>query len=166
MTEPVPITRADCTSAELHDLASECKSAPQARRLRAIALVLDGWPRSQVGRALGTTAQLVRDWVVRYKKPGELLRPPPAEPAVARPALEGAGLPARGADPAPLPLEHVAEAAPGEPLEAEIVVPVRERVPAAALVRLGESHRHVGEAKAPRSGAENARFAVHVCVIT
>ena len=72
MTAPVPITRADCTSAELHDLASECKSVsvPQARRLRAIALVLDGWPRSQVGRALGTTAQSVRDWVVRYNSRG------------------------------------------------------------------------------------------------
>ena len=65
MTAPVPITRVDCTSVELHDLARECKSAPQARRLLAIALVLDGWPRSQVARALGTAAHraAVASWV-------------------------------------------------------------------------------------------------------
>ena len=31
MIAPVPITRADSRSVELHDLASECKSVPQAR---------------------------------------------------------------------------------------------------------------------------------------
>ena len=69
----------------------------------------------------------------------ELQSAAPADPAIPGTALEGAELPAGEADPMSPPLEHVSQSPSGEALEAELVVSVRQRIPAAALLRFGEA---------------------------
>ena len=71
MSAPVKITRADCTSAELHRLADCCKCPRQARRLRCVAMVAAGGTgRGEAAAAHGTTRQSVRDWILRYNRDG------------------------------------------------------------------------------------------------
>ena len=80
-------------------------------------------------------------------KPAELLLLCPADPAVPRPALECTRLPAGKADPLAPPLEDVAQAPASKPLEAEVMMPVCEPVPAPALLRPRETHDNLPEAK-------------------
>jgi hypothetical protein len=42
MSAAIPITRLDRTASELRSFASKCGDGPQVRRIRAIALVLEG----------------------------------------------------------------------------------------------------------------------------
>ena len=56
----ISITHNDCTSDELHRLASMCKNARHSRRFRAVAMVLDGVCRGEVAAAHGTTVQSIR----------------------------------------------------------------------------------------------------------
>ena len=72
----------------------------------------------------------------------------PADPAVAVPALEGTGLPPGKRDPQPAPFDDVAQAASGEALEADVMVPVDRRIPLHAFVRLCEADHDIGERKA------------------
>ena len=70
MTAPVPITWTDCTPAQLHSLAISCKSCSMARRLTAIAVILQGASRSAAAKALGVTVRSVGNWVARYNAGG------------------------------------------------------------------------------------------------
>ena len=70
MSAPVKITRTDHTAEQLHQFANKCKDARQARRLRAVANVIDGATRGKAARAAGTTPQTLRDWVIRYNEQG------------------------------------------------------------------------------------------------
>lgn len=70
MTAPLSITRSDYTVQALHTLADRSKDAREARRLRAVAMVLAGDARRVVAQAQGTTVQSVRDWVVRFNAGG------------------------------------------------------------------------------------------------
>lgn len=51
-------------------LARLTKSAPQARRLLALAQIYDGGSRSDAARIGGVTLQIVRDWVMRFNFSG------------------------------------------------------------------------------------------------
>lgn len=64
------ITRRDFTSDELRTAARRCKNTRQARRLLAIALVLEGACRQDAARAAGMDRQTLRDWVHRYNALG------------------------------------------------------------------------------------------------
>lgn len=66
----VSITRADLTSPELHLAAGRTKDARAARRIRAIALVLEGINRTTAARTCGMDRQTLRDWVHRYNAEG------------------------------------------------------------------------------------------------
>ena len=66
----ISITHGGCTSEELHRMASVCKSVRHSRRIRAIAMVLDGVCRSEIAEAQGTTVQSIRDWVLRFNAHG------------------------------------------------------------------------------------------------
>ena len=62
--------RTDFSSRELRRLATRVKDAAQARRLLAIAAVLDGATREDAGKIGGMDRQTLRDWVIRFNDQG------------------------------------------------------------------------------------------------
>lgn len=66
----VEITRLDMSPAELRREAARLKDARAARRVLAIALVLEGSDRTHAAKACGVDRQTLRDWVHRYNAEG------------------------------------------------------------------------------------------------
>ena len=66
----VAITRTELDSTGLRAAAAGSSDAKQARRLLALAMVLDGHPRSLAAQAGGMDRQTLRDWVHRYNEHG------------------------------------------------------------------------------------------------
>jgi transposase len=66
----VAITRLDMVPAELRREASRLKDARAARRVLAVALVLEGADRTHAATACGMDRQTLRDWVHRYNGEG------------------------------------------------------------------------------------------------
>src|SRR5271157_6412982 len=62
--------RTDYSSKDLRSLARRVKNAGQARRLLAIAAVLDGSSREQAAKIGGMDRQTLRDWVIRFNAQG------------------------------------------------------------------------------------------------
>jgi transposase len=62
--------RTDYSSGEVRRLALRAKDARQARRLLAIAAVLDGSSREEAARLGGMDRQTLRDWVIRFNEQG------------------------------------------------------------------------------------------------
>ena len=62
--------RTDYTSGEVRRLARRAKDSAQARRLLAIAAVLDGSTREEAARVGGMDRQTLRDWVIRFNDEG------------------------------------------------------------------------------------------------
>ena len=62
--------RADYTAGEVRRLAKRAKDAAQARRLLAIAAVLDGASRADAAKIGGMDRQTLRDWVIRFNDQG------------------------------------------------------------------------------------------------
>ena len=60
----------DFTSEEVRQLAKRAKDSSQARRLLAIAAVLDGESRQDAAKAAGMDRQTLRDWVIRFNEKG------------------------------------------------------------------------------------------------
>jgi transposase len=76
----VKVTRMDHTAAELRLLAARSWNAAQARRMLAIAMILDGASRADAARQAGMQRQTLRDWVHRYNEgsiEGLVSRPAP-----------------------------------------------------------------------------------------
>jgi transposase len=76
--------RTDFSSQELRRLATRVKDAAQARRLLAIAAVLDGSSREQAAKIGGMDRQTLRDWVIRFNAQGPdglINKPSPGAPA-------------------------------------------------------------------------------------
>ena len=70
MSAAVKITRRDHTPAELRAIAAKSRDAAQARRLLAIAMILEGASRLDAARQAGMDRQSLRDWVHRYNAAG------------------------------------------------------------------------------------------------
>jgi transposase len=70
MAMTIAITRLDLTSADLRQAARQTEDANAARRMLAIALLLDGWSREAAAEACGMDRQTLRDWVHRYNASG------------------------------------------------------------------------------------------------
>jgi transposase len=70
MSTAVAITRLEHTPAELRASAAKSNDAAMARRLLAIAMVLQGTSRLDAARQAGMDRQTVRDWVHRYNEAG------------------------------------------------------------------------------------------------
>jgi transposase len=70
MGAPLEITRTEYTSAELRAICGRCRDGAQVRRLLALALVLEGHPRSEAAALNGMDRQTLRDWVHRYNADG------------------------------------------------------------------------------------------------
>jgi hypothetical protein len=66
----VMVTRTDLSATALRALARRAGDVAQARRLLAIASVLDGASRTDAAKAAGMTRQTLRDWVHRYNEEG------------------------------------------------------------------------------------------------
>jgi transposase len=62
--------RDDYTADQLRRLAGQTKNAAQARRLLALAAVLDGASRAEAARGGGMDRQTLRDWVIRFNERG------------------------------------------------------------------------------------------------
>jgi transposase len=70
MGKAVSITRTEQSAPELRSQAARCDDAEQARRLLALAMVLDGASRDDAARMTGMDRQTLRDWVHRYNAEG------------------------------------------------------------------------------------------------
>ena len=70
MSRAIAITRTDMTGKELRAAASRSRDARAARRMLAVALVLEGASRTAAARAGGMDRQTLRDWVIRYNEGG------------------------------------------------------------------------------------------------
>ncbi len=66
----VEITRDDLTSGELRQAAVRTSDSDAARRMLALALVLDGKERTEAAESCGMDRQTLRDWVHRYNAGG------------------------------------------------------------------------------------------------
>src|SRR5499426_3105420 len=74
MGHAIPV-RTDYSAGEVRQFAQRAKDAEQARRLLAIAAVLDGASREEAARIGGMDRQTLRDWVIRFNEqgPGDLI---------------------------------------------------------------------------------------------
>jgi transposase len=70
MGAAISITRAEHSAAALRSAAASTDDAAQARRLLAIAMILDGASRDAAARQTGMDRQTLRDWVHRYNESG------------------------------------------------------------------------------------------------
>jgi transposase len=70
MPAAVSITRQDYTAAELRREAKRTDDADVARRMLALALVLEGKPRGDAAISCGMDRQILCDWVHRYNAEG------------------------------------------------------------------------------------------------
>jgi transposase len=70
MAMTVAITRLDLSVAELRSAAAQTQDAKAARRMLAIALVLEDWSREAAAEACAMDRQTLRDWVHRYNELG------------------------------------------------------------------------------------------------
>jgi transposase len=66
----IAITRADLTASELRSAAAKSRDAQAARRMLAVALVLEGVDRKTAAETCGMDRQTLRDWVHRYNSEG------------------------------------------------------------------------------------------------
>jgi transposase len=70
MGKAVEVTRDDLTAAELRGAAAKCTDGAQVRRILALAMVLEGRPRTEAAILNGMDRQTLRDWVHRYNEAG------------------------------------------------------------------------------------------------
>jgi putative transposase len=77
MGQAIPL-RTDYMAGEVRRLAKRAKDAAQARRLLAIAAVLEGSSREEAAKIGGMDRQTLRDWVIRFndRGPGGLVNIP------------------------------------------------------------------------------------------
>lgn len=66
----IEITRKDMTSAQFRAAAGKTRDARAARRMLALALVLEGADRTTAAATCGMDRQTLRDWVHRYNAEG------------------------------------------------------------------------------------------------
>ena len=70
MTTAITITRDDLDAAGLRRAARRSRDVAAARRMLALALVLEGASRTEAAQSAGMDRQTLRDWVHRYNEEG------------------------------------------------------------------------------------------------
>src|SRR3954452_1095338 len=100
----VAITRKGLDAGELRREAGRCRDARAARRMLALALVLEGASREAAARYAGMDRQTLRDWVHRYNAEGrdglrDRRRPGPSPRLTPGQEAELAAAVERGPDP-------------------------------------------------------------------
>ena len=101
----VAVTRLELDASDLRRLATRCRDAKAARRMLALALVLEGHAREAAARHAGMDRQTLRDWVHRYNAEGlaglrDRPHPGPAPRLTPEQLKELATIVANGPDPA------------------------------------------------------------------
>src|ERR1700758_1925664 len=101
----IEITRKDLTAKELRAASAKASDAKAARRILALALVLEGSDRKKAAESCGMDRQTLRDWVHRYNAEGlaglRSRKPPgPSSKLTAQQETELAALVEAGPDPA------------------------------------------------------------------
>ena len=101
----VRILRLDLTAKDLRAAAGREKDSSAARRMLALAMVLDGVDRKSAAESCGMDRQTLRDWVHRYNAEGldglhDLKTPGPRPKLTAEQQAELAKLVEAGPDPA------------------------------------------------------------------
>ena len=66
----VAVTRLDLSASELRQASARSKNASAARRMLALALVMEGTDRTTAARSCGMDRQTLRHWVHRYNTDG------------------------------------------------------------------------------------------------
>jgi len=66
----VEITRTELSAADLRLAATRSRDADTARRMLALALVLEGRSRKEAAESCGMDRQTLRDWIIRYSEEG------------------------------------------------------------------------------------------------
>jgi transposase len=66
----VEVTRREMDAGQLRAAAARTADVRQARRILAIAMVLEGHPRLLAAQAAGMDRQILRDWLHRYNAEG------------------------------------------------------------------------------------------------
>jgi transposase len=66
----VAVTRLELDAGDLRREAQRCRDAKAARRMLALALILEGASREDAARHAGMDRQTLRDWVHRYNAEG------------------------------------------------------------------------------------------------
>src|SRR3954463_8342369 len=69
MSQAIPV-RTDYSAGEVRQFAKRAKDVAQARRLLAIAAVLDGASWEDAAKIGGMDRQTLRDWVIRFNEQG------------------------------------------------------------------------------------------------
>ena len=105
MSGAVRIIRLDLTAKDLRAAAGREKDGSAARRMLALAMVLDGVDRKSAAESCGMDRQTLRDWVHRYNAKGlrglhDLKTPGPKPKLTAEQQAELAKLVEAGPDPA------------------------------------------------------------------
>src|SRR3954469_1847326 len=100
----IAITRHEPGAGELRREAGRCRDARAARRMLALALVLEGGSRAEAARAGGMDRETLRDWVHRYNAEGlaglsDRRRPGPRPRLTPEQAAELEDVVERGPDP-------------------------------------------------------------------
>ncbi len=70
MTQAIEIRRDDLSAADLRAASAKAGSVAAARRMLALALVLEGADRTTAAKSAGMERQTLRDWVHRYNGEG------------------------------------------------------------------------------------------------
>jgi transposase len=105
MSGGIAITRTEHTAGQLRRAARRTDDAHAARRMLALALVMEGKSRSEAASSCGMDRQTLRDWVHRYNSLGleglsDRLAPGPKPKLSAAQEQEVAELVRQGPDPA------------------------------------------------------------------
>lgn len=66
----IALTRLDFSASQLRHASAKSKNAAAARRMLALALVMEGSDRTSAARRCGMDRQTLRDWVHRYNADG------------------------------------------------------------------------------------------------
>jgi transposase len=156
----VAITREGLDAGELRREAGRCRDARAARRMLALALVLEGASREAAARCAGMDRQTLRDWVHRYnaegieglrdrRRPGPRPRLTPAQEAELAAAVD------QGPDPDRDGVVRWRRIDLRALIETRFAVRLHERSVGKVLRRLGFARPPVGAPQAPaeRSGS-------------
>jgi transposase len=141
----VVITREEHTAEGLRGRAAAARTPEAARRMLALAFVLEGWTRARAAAACGMERQTLRDWVHRYNAEGieGLYDRVPAGPSprlTAAQEAELAGIVERGPEPERDGVVRWRQVDLRRVIEKRYGVSYHERSVGKLLARLGFAH--------------------------
>jgi transposase len=154
----IKILRSDHTASDLRREAAKTRHADQARRLLALALVMEGASRTDAATACGMDRQTLRDWVHRYNALGidglvDRKAPGPVPRLTAQQEAELAQIVERGPDIADDGIVRWRRVDLRDVIAARFGVALHERTVGKVLDRLGFSHMSV-RPRHPEASAE------------